>query len=170
MAIRLYRAPSSRCWPLQADVLTIIKPGGNHSMSAGGVGLPPGVTTTTDGREGAGAGTAGGGLAADGRNLRMCKRHRCLATSLVSRRRCTALRFLPHVAALFSLQRPLPAVTKGLDALPCLPDTRGALQPAASRAMQMQATRAFHTTLSRLVPEFFSSLPKSRRPKPLRGL
>ena len=36
---------------------------------------------------------------------------------------------------------------KGLDALPCLPDTRGALQPAASRAMQMQATRAFHTML-----------------------
>ena len=28
-----------------------------------------------------------------------------------------------------------------------MPDTRGALQPAASRAMQMQATRAFHTTL-----------------------
>ena len=79
--------------------------------------------------------------------MAMCERHRCLATSLVSRRRCTALRFLPHVAALLSLQRPLPAVTKGLDALPCLPDTRGALQPAASRAMQMQATRAFHTTL-----------------------
>ena len=73
MAIRLYRAPSSRCWPLQADVLTIIKPGGNHSMSAGGVGLPPGVTTTTDGTESAGAGTAGGGLAADGRNLRTVK-------------------------------------------------------------------------------------------------
>ena len=79
--------------------------------------------------------------------MAMCKRHRCLATSLVSRRRCTALRFLPHVAALFSLQRPLPAVTKGLDTLPCLPDTRGAPQHAASRAMQMQATRAFHTTL-----------------------
>ena len=79
--------------------------------------------------------------------MAMCKRHRCLATSLVSRRRCTALRFLPHVAALFSLQRPLPAVTKGLDTLPCLPNTRGALQPAASPAMQMQATRAFHTTL-----------------------
>ena len=73
MVIRLYRAPSSRCWPLQADVLTIIKPGGNHSMSAGGVGLPPGVTTTTDGRESAGAGTAGGGLAADGKNLRTVK-------------------------------------------------------------------------------------------------
>ena len=28
-----------------------------------------------------------------------------------------------------------------------MPDTRGALQPAASRAMQMQATRAFHTML-----------------------
>ena len=73
MAIRPYRAPSSRCWPLQADVVTIIKPGGNHSMSAGGVGLPPGVTTTMDGRESAGAGTAGGGLAADGRNLRTVK-------------------------------------------------------------------------------------------------
>ena len=73
MAIRLYRAQSSRCWPLQADVLTIIKPGGNHSMSAGGVGLSPGVTTTTDGTESAGAGTAGGGLAADGRNLRTVK-------------------------------------------------------------------------------------------------
>ena len=79
--------------------------------------------------------------------MAMCKRQRCVATSLVSRRRCTALRFLPHVAALFSLQRPLPAVTKGLDTLPCLPNTRGALQPAASPAMQMQATRAFHTTL-----------------------
>ena len=42
-------------------------------MSAGGVGLPPGVTTTMDGRESAGAGTAGGGLAADGRNLRTVK-------------------------------------------------------------------------------------------------
>ena len=42
-------------------------------MSAGGVGLPPGVTTTTDGTESAGAGTAGGGLAADGRNLRTVK-------------------------------------------------------------------------------------------------
>ena len=38
-------------------------------------------------------------------------------------------------------------MAKGLDTLPCLPDTRGALQPAASRAMQMQATRAFHTML-----------------------
>ena len=28
-----------------------------------------------------------------------------------------------------------------------MPDTRGALRPAASRAMQMQATRAFHTML-----------------------
>ena len=42
-------------------------------MSAGGVGLPPGVTTTTDGRESVGAGTVGGGLAADGRNLRTVK-------------------------------------------------------------------------------------------------
>ena len=30
---------------------------------------------------------------------------RSLRTSLVSRRRCSALRFLPHAAALFSLQQ-----------------------------------------------------------------
>ena len=29
----------------------------------------------------------------------------------------------------------------------CLPPSRGALQPAASRAMRVRATRAFHTTL-----------------------
>ena len=33
------------------------------------------------------------------------------------RRRSSALRFLPHVAALFSLQLPLAAVTEGFDAL-----------------------------------------------------
>ena len=36
---------------------------------------------------------------------------------------------------------------KGLDALPCLARTSGALQPATSRAMRMQATRLFHSTL-----------------------
>ena len=80
--------------------------------------------------------------------MAMCKRHRCLATSLVSRRRCTALRFLPHVAALFSLQRPLPAVTKGLDTLPCLPDTRGALQPATPPTMRSWAARTFDGTFA----------------------
>ena len=38
-------------------------------------------------------------------------------TSLVSRRRCSALRFLPHVAALVSLQLMLAAVTEGSGAL-----------------------------------------------------
>ena len=38
-------------------------------------------------------------------------------TSLVSRRRCSALRFLPYAAALFSLQLLLAAVTEGCDAL-----------------------------------------------------
>ena len=33
------------------------------------------------------------------------------------RRRSSALRFLPHVAALFSLQLPLAAVAEGFDAL-----------------------------------------------------
>ena len=40
-----------------------------------------------------------------------------LRTSLVGCRRCTVVRILPHVAALFSLQLVLAAVTDGFDPL-----------------------------------------------------
>ena len=42
----------------------------------------------------------------------------------------------------------------------CLPPSRGALQPAASRAMRVRATRAFHTTL----PEKKNNSPHHHRP------
>ena len=61
---------------------------------------------------------------------------------------CTALRLVPHVAALFSLQLQLPAMTKGLDALPCLARTSGALQPATSRAMRSRAAGTFDATFA----------------------
>ena len=70
MAKLLCRAPSSRWWPLKADDVTAMTPCSNHSMGAGGVGVTPGVPASTDGLEGAGGRTAGGGLAADGEKLR----------------------------------------------------------------------------------------------------
>ena len=55
------------------------------------------------------------GQACLGRQTR--RRRQAEETELASRRLSSALRFLPHAAALFSLQLPLAAVTEGFDAL-----------------------------------------------------